>query len=335
LTVTVRTPESKSYYWLDISYDVAEHWTSATAWYDPQTEVIELDIVDEDDKEVDVAFDLVKMGLPTNSTYTVEDYNVRTGEFEQESVSATDSLVFHVTPGRHRIVASPSTASEPETLILRQGEGGYTGVADTYIVRWEDNGNHGGEQGLRLSGGGDRTCLLRFDLSEVPSNVVVKAAQLKLYANLKWNPQDEVGTNVYRLLQGWSVDEVTWAERLLGVPWTQGGASAPDMDYDPQSYASQQLQDTKTWYDYNVTDLVRDWLAHPGSNHGLMLRGDTGRGTFTLNSSESLQHKPGLVVVYAYPTPTPSPTRTSVPTATPSPTRRDVGYLPLILKVVP
>ena len=339
LTVTVRTPESKSYYWLDISYDVPEHWTSVTAWYDPNTEVIELDIVDEDDEEVDVVFDLVKMGLPTNSTYTVEDYNVRTGEFEQESVSATDSLVLQVTPGRHRITASPSTASEPETLILRQGTGGYTGVADTYVDSDKPNENYGGLDSLRLGDNGDKISLLRFDLTGLSPNVVVKAAQLGLYANTKYGFEDSLDTSVYRILKDWDVNEVTWSERLLGTQWTEGGASAAGVDYDSQAYASQQLLETGALYEYNVTDLVRDWLTQPSSNYGLMVRGDVGRCTFVVESSDNhpdrVQYRPRLEVVYAYPTATPSPTRTSMPTATPSPTRRGAGYLPLIFKAVP
>ncbi len=108
-----------------------------------------------------------------------------------------------------------------------------------------------------------------------------------------------------------------------------------DEDHDATVCASQWLNDARAWYNYNVTDLVRQWVADGERNYGLLIHGYDGRGTLTLSSSESPSNKPELVIYYTEATATPTPTNTPIPTPTllpsPSPGSRGV-YLPAILK---
>jgi hypothetical protein len=76
---------------------------------------------------------------------------------------------------------------------------------------------------------------------------------------------------------------------------------------------------------FNVTDLVRQWVAHPETNFGILLRGvGTTNLEYTISSSQNwwLSRRPKLLVVYSQhtPTPTPTATATSTPTGTPTPT---------------
>ena len=278
------------------------------------------------------------MGLPTGVSYTVEDANISTGEFSQYTVQAgARHLTLNVPRDHHRLVAYPFAAPAPRAMTLRQGEGGYAGVDDTYIEEFVPGANHAEDDALRITSG-QRFPLFRFDLSPEESNLppdsVIKGAQLRLYTT-KWDPEYNVKTSVYRLLKEWDVNQATWIERVAGAAWTEAGAMGEDEDHDATVYASQWLNDAPAWYNYNVTDLVRQWVADGERNYGLLIHGYDGRGTLTLSSSESPSNKPELVIYYTEATATPTPTNTPIPTPTllpsPSPGSRGV-YLPAILK---
>jgi hypothetical protein len=110
-----------------------------------------------------------------------------------------------------------------------------------------------------------------------------------------------------------------------------------------------------TWHDVDVTALVRDWLADPSSNYGVILRAfGTVSVMYDLSSSRypTISLRPQLVINYTAPvvptdtpaaptatrttsatptrTPTYTPTRSPTPTAsaTASPTATSTGTLP-------
>ena len=353
LTVTVHTPEDKAYYWLGISYVTSDHWTNVDASFGRDTKTITVDVFDErvPAVPVDITFDLARMGLPTNVSYTVEDANLDTGDFVQTVVtSSMTSLVLRVQGDHHHLVAYPFTAPTPQTLVLSQGEGGYSGASDTYIETYQTGVNHGPEGEMWLSNGGSRTPLLRFALTNVPSGVVVKAAQLDLTTTSRWGSATTMDTALYRLLRPWEANQATWLNALAGQAWAASGALGEGQDFDPTPSARRELSTYRTTYSYNVSGLVRAWLDEPENNQGVLLRGSGGSCTFKLGSSENgeLGVRPKLVIKYTYPTETPTPTNTFTPgptatpsatpsrsptrSSTPSPTGSGRVYLPAILK---
>ena len=348
LQINIRTDEPKWYYWLGVSYVAADHWTQASASYDPLTRSITLEVRDEraTPLSVNITISLARLGLPGNIAYTVEDSNLDTGEYSQYEVQAgATELVLTVPRDRRRLVVYPHPGQPLQTVTLRQGEGGYAGVEDTYIESYNITANHGAEDKMVVSNGGSRTPLLRFDLgTALPSGVVVKAAQLKLVTTYKWGSSDSLETSIYRLRRPWSAAQATWLKANGEQNWSAAGALGAEEDYDPVPVTSRVLRNYDT-YSYNVTDLVRQWLADPASNYGLLLRGGGGGScSFQLGSSEapSANNRPMLVVIYTDPTPTFTPTHTATPTATPTatatstpsptPTARGRAYLPLIRK---
>jgi len=250
------------------------------------------------------------------------------------------SLVLRVQGDHHRLVAYPFTAPTPQTLVLSQGEGGYTGTSDTYIEAYDTSTNHGTEEQMTLSNGGNRTPLLRFSLSNVPSGIVVKGAQLSLSTTYRWGSATSMSTALHRLLRPWEAGQATWLNAVAGQTWAAPGALGEGQDYDPTPSAQREMSAYPATYSYNVSGLVRNWLDGPSSNYGVLLRGTGGSCNFRLGSSENAQAntRPKLVIKYTYPTETPTPTNTCTPTptATPSPTlsptRRGRIYLPVLLK---
>ncbi|TFH42441.1 MAG: DNRLRE domain-containing protein [Lysobacterales bacterium] len=344
LRVVVRTDEPKPYYWLDIAYahtyPVEDHWTFVDATLNPGTQTITIDVRDERSVPipVNITLDMLKMGLPTGVSYTVEDTNVNSGVFAQYPLQAgATSLVLNVSAAYHRFTIYPFSAPNVQTVLLRQGEQGYTGVADTYVDSFLNTDNFAAQSDLRVTDGGARKALVRFDLSSLPSNAVVKAAQFGIYLGPKWDGSYHTDMAIYRVLNAWQVNQATWQYRMSGVPWAQSGVQAAGEDYAEVVYAAQELRNAPQWYYYNVTDLVRTWVADPASNQGMLLKGRDGQGTFVLSSSESSSNRPQLSVQYAFATVTPTPSLTPTPTLTavPSPTATSQLrglYLPVVMK---
>ncbi len=333
MTITVRTDEPKSYYWLDVAYGTpsSDFWTQVNAWRDPLGRWVTIEVRDErtPPRPINVTLDLARIGLAGRPSYTIEELNLTNGGFRQYTASAnSDRLTLSVPSDHRRLVVYPHDVPQPQTVALSQGQNGYAGVTDSFIDAFVPTANHANDA-LRLTNGGNRASLLRFDLqgiSQLPPNAAIKSAQLRLYASQKWDPSHNLSVAMYPLLRAWDVNTVTWLNAAAGSLWSGGGAMASGEDFLPKRYGPVTLNNVPQWVSYNVTDLVQGWVANPGSNHGVILRAESGVGTFILNSSESPNNRPELIVVWAEATPTPTPsltptaTLTKVATSTPTPT---------------
>jgi hypothetical protein len=152
--------------------------------------------------------------------------------------------------------------------------------------------------------------LVWFDLSSIPTNATINSATLRL-SLYYWQDRDsgrQRSVTTYRAKGDWDEDTVTWN-------------SSPSYG---EAYGSESVGTTFTWYEFNVTNLVRKWVSGDASNFGIMLRGDESEGVRGFYTSES-QYDPELVIDYTVPAdPTPTstctPTPTSTPTGTPTPT---------------
>ncbi|NLG50066.1 MAG: alpha/beta fold hydrolase [Chloroflexi bacterium] len=348
LSVTVRTDEAKPYYWLDIKYVnqyEAQHWTLVNATYDPETRTIVVDVYDDLAKPVKIGLDVARLGLPTDAAYVVEDTNMGTGEYSLSTASPSGGVLSCVLTGDpHRLVIYPVQGAAPlpaQTTQLQYGAGGYTGAVDTYIEEPAPNASHPGDP-LWVYNAGKRTALLRFDLSALPPNVVIKAAQLNLYLSYRDSTAPPLPVSLHGVLRPWDVNQATWNSSLAGQSWAVPGANGAGTDYEPSASAQRTLHAMNTWYGFNVTDLVKQWLAQPETNHGVLLRGGQASGWvgYKLASSEdgNMTIRPNLVITYAEATPTATPTNTATPTAThtptvtPSPTPGGRVYLPVLFK---
>ena len=80
------------------SYVTSDHWTWVDAAFDADTDTIHVDVYDErsNPTNVDIALDLMAMGLPTYVDYTVEDTNLVTGDFSQYTLPSSSRLTLTV-----------------------------------------------------------------------------------------------------------------------------------------------------------------------------------------------------------------------------------------------
>jgi len=210
------------------------------------------------------------------------------------------------------------------TVSFRQGVSGYSGCEDARISQENPTANFANAD-LLLGARGQRAVLMRFDVSSLPTHVVVLQATLNLYV---WHHDSRVAPGAvigaYPLNRAWVEDQATWLNARSAEAWREPGASHVPDDRSGTSQDEQTLWDLGQWYAWNVTNVVQDWVSDPGGNLGVLLRQvniEVG-GEYYLRASEwsDAALRPYLVVRYAFPTPTPTPTNTATATPTATPT---------------
>ena len=222
----------------------------------------------------------------------------------------------------------------PQTVQLRQGENGYTGVADTYITRWYRTSQFGQDAWLFVRTedkyGPTYETLVYFDLNGVvPENARVEQATLSVYVASR-SRSSEMIVRAYRLLRPWAEDEATWDMASANEMWEQPGAfGAGDRAVEP--VAETVFNGVYTWMDLDITEAVRAWVQDPSSNQGILLQGfrmpDGPQVQYRLASAQfpTISLRPVLRITYRVPTVSPTPTPTPTPLIYPTPTPVPTG----------
>ena len=135
-----------------------------------------------------------------------------------------------------------------------------------------------------LSGTGENRALIRFDLDELPAGAVVHTATLGLS---QYTPASGETVHIYRMTQGWSEGEPTWA--------TFSGS------YDAYSWAS--FESVGGSITADVTDLAAVWVSGAQPNYGMMLINSPAQTSDRYLSSEysDVGMRPWLEVCYTAP----------------------------------
>ena len=327
--IGIRADSSRDYYWLGIRQIYNDdHWTRVDAGFNPETGIITATI--DDYKQVQVGFDLDWMGLDMVD-YTVEDYAPASGDYSIYTIFPVEGKLWVSTGGSiHELTLTPGTSGAPTEVTYQQGLNDYAGTEDAYVHLWYDGNNFGSESQLWVRSDVDpypyANALIRFDVTDIPQEALIKAATLKLTIIGSGTGDDRLmDVSSYGVRRPWNESEVTWNEARSGDAWAAGGCNDTEVDRDPVPSDTDTITGTTQSPVLTVTDLVQGWVADPASNYGLLLRGGgTQSGVYSFASSEwsNVGGRPQLHVIYTIPTATPTPTITPTPTValTPSPT---------------
>ena len=173
----------------------------------------------------------------------------------------------------------------------------------TIVSGLPNNSNTGISIGNHATDGEFRS-LLQFDLASIPANSTIVSATLELYMII--NLQAEAGNTAvtsHRLLSSWTEATVTW---------NNAPSFAPTVDPSTNVVLS-------SWVQFDVSNLVDDWVTGGATNHGLLMQGDGTLGVYSFFSRESATFKPRLHVSYVSNTPTSTATTPPGSTATHTP----------------
>ncbi len=226
-------------------------------------------------------------------------------------------------PLAHPIILSPA-AGPLITLCLRQGASGYVGTDDADINRYSASQNFGSDTSLRVASDGSRRALIQFVMPNLPGDITVSQAILRLYSTYVSAPAYPMLIRAFRVHNMLLENEATWREAMLAQPWQAPGCDHVPIDRAGTPSAEQSIAAAGQWLTLDLTADVTAWMADPSSNHGMILIG-AGDHTvqYNLASSEypQLSYRPELCITYQEATPTPTVTPTGTPTHTPTPTR--------------
>jgi len=225
---------------------------------------------------------------------------------------------------------TPTVVATPTTVVFQQGvspTSAYRGVRDTFLNGENSDTAYGSFIEMHIKNDASKRPLISFDLTSIPANSEVLAASLELATNYYRTADRASQVRVYKVLRDWSEQSATWNVAAEGVPWAMAGCDDVFSDRVATASFTTTVTAVNTWYMWDVTGLVREWVANPASNKGMILIGDGLAVEYRFWSSNlsTLEYRPKLTVTYRpVPTPTPPP---MTPTPTPTQTPLPQGYI--------
>ena len=187
-----------------------------------------------------------------------------------------------------------------ESFVFQQGVNGYDGTSDAHIFGDKKTNNTGNEDMFEATGNGGEAdakhALIRFDLSSVPAGTQIDFAKLSLHFTMRRTTQtSDKELGVFRVNRPWGegagddpggfdgqpamAGDVSWNFAMTdtaawvvpganGIPDDREGTAEDVQTFSPSS-------PTDAWYVWDITGMVRFWVANPDSNFGLILREPT------------------------------------------------------------
>ena len=228
---------------------------------------------------------------------------------------------------------SPTPSSGTITAVYQQGAGGYTGARDAYLYRYYPTNNYGASPNMYLHidniNGEVRGFVMNWTNLGLPANAIVHQAKLRLY---QWGHQGNstLRAETYLLNRPFNEAEVSWNAASNGAMWAAVGANGIPADRSGTPASTTTITPGTGWREFDLTWIVRAWLANPSAWYGLKMHAagnatDATVAYFYTSDQPDPSLRPKLEIVYSIPTPTPtatpSPTRTPTATRTRTPTR--------------
>jgi len=185
--------------------------------------------------------------------------------------------------------STPTRTPTPLTIVFQNGVGpvaSYNGVVDTFISNFADTTtNYGDAQAIELRTNDIRAALLRFDLSSLPAGANILSATMSVHVDYRTN-DFSLPVNLYSMFRPWDEMQATWISATNSVAWAVPGANGGS-DRSTTATASATMSNIYTWYDFDVTDLVRQWVTNASNNKGVILKAGSGPSVaYGLRSSE-------------------------------------------------
>jgi hypothetical protein len=172
-------------------------------------------------------------------------------------------------------------------------------LTDTYLVMNRDSTPDTQPllivEGYDCSACIDQRVLIKFDTKQFTTDATISKASLLLYSPEQPRP-GAANVRVYRLTRSWDVADASWNTARKGIKW-----STPGGDFEPTPLASLRYADkVNVWHTYDVTDIVKGFVAKPETNFGIMLMMDPVMKTVAYASAEAVktEFRPKLAIEF-------------------------------------
>ncbi len=189
----------------------------------------------------------------------------------------------------------------PVKITLQPGSNG----KDTYLEEWRSSINWGTSTELWVehqTSNYQYNSLIEFDLSPVPSNAHIVSATLNLYqftASMAGGPVE-----IHGITRAWNEGSKNgqsgtpnWTSIATNTQWNTAGG-----DYAMRVSATTTIPaNIAGWYNWDITELVENWLTGRQANNGMALipknLGTAAR--FYSSEAASAATRPKLTIIYA------------------------------------
>ncbi|MBL8880664.1 MAG: DNRLRE domain-containing protein [Phycisphaerales bacterium] len=157
--------------------------------------------------------------------------------------------------------------------------------------------------------GNDQRTVIHFDLAPIPVDSMIDSATLRLNGLSYFGATTNTSFSAYRIIRAWNETQVTWNRAETGTNWTTPGGDF--VGSSGQSYAdaygtwSGAQSPNYTWYEVDVTGLIREYYDGTHPNYGIGLDAPVGcQLTFVSSEGAAPQgggggQVPELVVNYS------------------------------------
>jgi hypothetical protein len=150
---------------------------------------------------------------------------------------------------------------------------------------------------------------MKFNLSSLPTGALVQRAVLRLSLVQADSRTSGYTVTAHKVIgKNLVVTQATGQSASSGQPWTRSGCcynGVPLAQSDISApYATVSVGQTTGAYSWTITELVREWLADPASNFGLILNSDASKAKDTFRYFASMENqnaalRPVLEVTYS------------------------------------
>jgi hypothetical protein len=235
------------------------------------------------------------LGTDFTSPYSFEWTGVAAGNYSL-TAKATDNLGATTTSAAVPVTVNP--AGGTNTVSLRQGVNGYTGMIDTTIRSDTPKTNYGSSTTLLADGSPAYAILLKWNLTAIPAGKTVTSV------TLTFNVMDTTSQvyELYALKRSWSESNANWTRAAGGNNWQVAGASgANDRETTVLGTLSPTTAGAST-ITLNAAGIskVQSWLNNPSTNLGFIIQDYTVSDGIDFTSSEGAtsSQRPMLTITY-------------------------------------
>ncbi len=158
---------------------------------------------------------------------------------------------------------------------------------------------------------GNTRSLLKFDTSVIPAGVRDLSADVRVFQVAHRGGEPTI--RFHRLTRGFDEATASWTNAAPGVPWSTAGGDYETAPVGEGFIPAPWDYEYSSWWTLDgFSDLVKQWISDPASNHGLLMRAEregskacatSGDGaSFTSSEAAEPEVRPWLTVVYSDPT---------------------------------
>lgn len=232
----------------------------------------------------------------------------KTGEYDVSSFSTSGTVGLAINPLTCDHVIGDDGVDKVISLnVNNPGTGSVTtsiaSAADTFL-RGGSSTNFGSDDAIksgRDNGGPLFYGLLKFDVASIPASAVISSAKLRLY-QFSSKKSGNMSVGVHRIDQAWTENEADWSTADGSTAWSVGVGgtySSPAVSNTDISIGSY------TWYEWDVTPLMQEWVDGIAPNFGIeLIHGSVNAGTnvsFASKEHADTSLHPQLLIEYTSP----------------------------------